>query len=785
MKDFGHHASQFRMFFAVHCLVALVALWCWMTSAMARNAASLPPPMPTEADLLLPYNQPVMVGVDGELSWLASWNTMKRWNPATGVIRWEAPTPGPYGTVITQLPLPVGLLVLANNCLEEKTPQRSQWCILFLPASGGASLKLKANESFESLGDLHYKSRLIALGDDAAALITLDKNRHIQIHTIRRKFGRPVLEKMPPLSIAYRGDFAAAPAGKDRLMILGGSDAQYRGCFAAQCRAETHILDVNAKSWHDGPPMLEARSELAASALPDGSILVTGGWTKDAGWDKGPSRSAERWNPQSNQFEALPSMPAGNALHRHLWWKAPWGNTLLVVPGITAAVHAFDPSTRAWHTAGEWPHGSEEGSCGFFPFTIEGNAYAWLRMRSEGFYSSKRCGDQKNSILSLLRPPHTATLASQPPSESLLTTRAKAAFLPATDTAPALAIGGATHFGRHSDAVSAAVDAIDWEGRMTALPPLRVAREGAQAFRVAGGVLVIGGLGRRNDDPDNNWRELPPAEWLPPQDSSTPWQWQEADSSILAAGMAVTSLKDGSLLAVGPGKRGIQQLRLVFPNGKPTLESQPWPTLNHEREGNIQARELDDGRIVVAGGSVRSEKIALYSERALEPDHPDEYIDIGPFLPSRRHEIFDPAIRRWSNSAPSKAVGGWVIILADGRVIKAGREDRQEQDETEPKIVLEISNSAGTAWTRLATSGSRLNVGVPKLFSVDGELFASGHLPPAHTSLPGLEWLNPTTGEWELLWQGVREWQGARWLVRSLTGADGKRKTIVIPVGGL
>lgn len=56
-------------------------------------------------------------------------------------------------------------------------------------------------------------------------------------------------------------------------------------------------------------------------------------------------------------------------------------------------------------------------------------------------------------------------------------------------------------------------------------------------------------------------------------------------------------------------------------------------------------RELADGRIIVAGGEVQVHKIALMSGDSQRADAADEYVGIGPYLPSRRHEIYDPATR--------------------------------------------------------------------------------------------------------------------------------------------
>ena len=374
-----------------------------------------------------------------------------------------------------------------------------------------------------------------------------------------------------------------------------------------------------------------------------------------------------------------------------------------------------------------------------------------------------------------------AAAAASPPDEIRVDYQVGAAFLPASATAPALLLGGG----------SSAAQAIGLDGRIEALPSMRHARNNASVFRAAGGVLVVGGTdpGRRND------RDRPkalPAEWF---------QGQEVDGGEVDEVAAIAQLKDESLLVVEP-TGNVRQLRFVMREGQRALKSQPHSRLNRERrhgweDEKIKVRALNDGRIIVAGGMVRPELIALYSERALKPDQPDEYIPIGGFLPWRRYEIFDPATRRWSNSAPSQSAGGIAAILGDGRVAKAGEIPQASGLENSSKhtYVLEISDPSGTRWNTLARTGSRLIVDrLFLLFTIDDELFAFGateYIDLGHIGnygRRGVEWLNPATGQWELLWQGETQdfWNGYQGLLlrRTLTGADGKTKTLIIPAGG-
>jgi len=92
----------------------------------------------------------------------------------------------------------------------------------------------------------------------------------------------------------------------------------------------------------------------------------------------------------------------------------------------------------------------------------------------------------------------------------------------------------------------------------------------------------------------------------------------------------------------------------------------------------------------------------------------------------------------------------------------------------------------------LAQKGSRLQINDRyTLFTIEDELLASGEMAGLSTGggPSGLEWLNPATGAWEMLWQAKpndnwRLHQG-RIVRRTVVGANGQPKTLLIPVGGL
>jgi hypothetical protein len=202
----------------------------------------------------------------------------RQWNPATGAIA-EAPL-GLPGLIVGQFALPAGILSLSTLGCEAGGESSGRLRLGLLTAQG----KHLRTETDAKIGAMRWQ--FLQLADDAAVVVThTQAEPHIAVFVIRRRGDTLVVDPMPHLPLPYRGDFAAAIGGgttpaEGRLMILGGADGEYRGC--GWCRAEAQVLDFKTRTWSRGPAMLEARAELGATRLPDGSVLVTGGWTRKA-----------------------------------------------------------------------------------------------------------------------------------------------------------------------------------------------------------------------------------------------------------------------------------------------------------------------------------------------------------------------------------------------------------------------------------------------------------------------------------------------------------------------
>ncbi|WP_437726006.1 kelch repeat-containing protein [Sorangium sp. So ce861] len=162
-----------------------------------------------------------------------------------------------------------------------------------------------------------------------------------------------------PLSRAVRYDPASgtwAPAGAmlharslhtatllpDGTVLVAGGTALVAGAPAAIAEAERY--DPATGVWTAAAPMNVARRGHAAALLPNGNLLVAGGFNGSPG-----QRSAELYDPVANTWTLVASMNDGRALFS----ATPLldGRVLVVGskdPDISPHPEVYDPSTDSW-----------------------------------------------------------------------------------------------------------------------------------------------------------------------------------------------------------------------------------------------------------------------------------------------------------------------------------------------------------------------------------------------------------------------------------------------------
>ena len=207
-----------------------------------------------------------------------------------------------------------------------------------------------------------------------------------------------------------------------------------------------------SKTWKGGPTLPEPRADATATLLPDGQVLLAGGWTPEFGWSEGPTRGAALFNPLKNMFVPAQPLPTAVAMHQALW--APQGDgkngygQLLVAGGNSASVQSFDVASGQWRLVGESCDGDEKGGSLVLPFVFKNQSYLWRRSNESGFCATKVQGWS----LTALRLPSS----NREPGRmihwktGIALYRSQLAFAPSNGPGAALAVGGAIHAGMNA-----------------------------------------------------------------------------------------------------------------------------------------------------------------------------------------------------------------------------------------------------------------------------------------------------------------------------------------------
>lgn len=107
-----------------------------------------------------------------------------------------------------------------------------------------------------------------------------------------------VVQPIPPMATA-RAVHQAALVGDGQLLVIGGCAAN--SCDALQSSSE--FYDIAQRRFRPAPAMRTARVSHATAALPDGGLLVVGGWT-----GRGATASTEIFDARASAFIAGPAM---------------------------------------------------------------------------------------------------------------------------------------------------------------------------------------------------------------------------------------------------------------------------------------------------------------------------------------------------------------------------------------------------------------------------------------------------------------------------------------------
>jgi len=573
-----------------------------------------------------------------------------------------------------------------------------------------------------------------------------------------------------------------------RIMVVGGSTSKYAG--GKPMTAETHILDLKANSWQPGPPMNMPRSDPALQRLPDGKVLVTGGWTPELDWQDGPSTSTELWDPKSNRFVPGNSLPLPLARHMALWAPAQQGRQLLLLGGMVGPNDGNDQVLALDLASGQWRNVAQ--NCKDYHGKKSRIKAATVLHKGTPYLLCYKTDTPMETAWSsnTLRLPGLALDSQLKLSDTgygINLLRNGMAFLPPEKNLPGLVAGGFVN-----GAQTAAADAILPDGQIISLSPLNHRRANAQVFRLSADAwLVVGGV---QGDSSRRTQKFPPPELLTISDGLEQARWRELDIKI-EKGAILAHISDTRFVSINPNG-SVEQIDFEMDlqsNLRVTKRSvlAPLNRVRNQDFGGISVREVDDGRIIVAGGSVQQHRVAVLNENTIKGVEPDRYQSFGQFVPARYYDIYNPETNRWKASALMVGQAHRFAILPDGRVATWSMREQSPNPNT-PKApnapnetsilteaalelsapnetpilteaALELSTSDGKQWLPLGGSAPHIDLKYPTgndhLYAINGELFIAGTMPKSSSGrrLDALEWFNPDSHSWEKLWQATEK----------------------------
>lgn len=216
-----------------------------------------------------------------------------------------------------------------------------------------------------------------------------------------------------------------------------------------------------------------------------------------------------------------------------------------------------------------------------------------------------------------------------------------------------------------------------------------------------------------------------------------------------------------------------------------TPDADRLPTPNFPRENNpqnstdkVSVVELRDGRIIMHGGVVYPQKVAVLAEPSNTSIQLEKYVGIGQHKQADFYEIFDPKTGKWAMSAKSEKPEWMYAVFDDGAVFNISQpiDDwiKLEPNEIKNKFrdtrivyhesAMEMSNSAGTVWKKfpykphvaIDESGWKYTA---KPFVIQNELFLAGVRVISADDLGFrkysrlLEWFDAKNKQWRVVWE--------------------------------
>jgi len=247
----------------------------------------------------------------------------------------------------------VGTLTVLAGCqvsaTASPTPATATPPATSAPPSGTATASA-AGARWEAAGTMsiaRYSPHALLLGDGRVLVVGNDAPYSpVRDDTATAELWDPVSGRWTTTAGLNkpRVEFAAAPMKNGSVMVTGGLDQGTSGCDGGgqQSFSSTYLYDPQSGAWTRGALLQMARSAPSVAVLPDGRVLVAGGY----------------YYTGASTTRALPT-DAGLAAYRPASGGPPGGirpgANDVVPPTIGAALataELYDPATGTWSATG-------------------------------------------------------------------------------------------------------------------------------------------------------------------------------------------------------------------------------------------------------------------------------------------------------------------------------------------------------------------------------------------------------------------------------------------------
>lgn len=132
-----------------------------------------------------------------------------------------------------------------------------------------------------------------------------------------------------------------------RVLVVGGRDGDLK---SGKALSSVEIYDPKTNTWTGAASLATPRMDQTATLLPDGKVLVTGGYDTSSGKPVA-ARSAELYDPRTNTWTGAGSLGAGRANQSAA--LLPDGRVLVAGGQTTngdalSSTEAYNPTTNSW-----------------------------------------------------------------------------------------------------------------------------------------------------------------------------------------------------------------------------------------------------------------------------------------------------------------------------------------------------------------------------------------------------------------------------------------------------